>query len=89
MYFVKSLSYRNDSRRLILKSPPSTARIGVLLEAFPRAKFVYLYRNPYDVFYSMRKLWEKEIDLFSLQILSPSEKSARELYEQDPILTLK
>ena len=25
------------------------------------AKFIYLYRNPYDVFYSMRNLWMRSI----------------------------
>jgi hypothetical protein len=36
-------------RRLVLKSPPHTARIRLILELFPHAKFVHLHRNPVDV----------------------------------------
>jgi len=39
-------------RPLILKSPPHTARLRLLLEIFPNAKFVHVHRNPYDVFQS-------------------------------------
>jgi hypothetical protein len=36
---------------LLLKSPVHTARIPLLLKLFPRARFVYLHRNPYEVSY--------------------------------------
>lgn len=39
-------------RPLILKSPPHTARLRLLLEIFPNAKFVHVHRNPYEVFQS-------------------------------------
>ena len=38
--------------RLLLKSPVHTARIPLLLSLFPDAEFVYIHRNPYDVFRS-------------------------------------
>ena len=38
--------------RLLLKSPVHTARIPLLLSLFPDAQFVYIHRNPYDVFRS-------------------------------------
>lgn len=41
--------------RLLLKSPTHTARIKVLLEMFPRARFVHIVRNPYHLFPSMQK----------------------------------
>jgi hypothetical protein len=44
-------------RRLVLKSPPHTARIPVLLEMFPEAKFVYLKRDPHVLFPSTINLW--------------------------------
>jgi len=40
------------SRRLILKSPVHTARIELLNQLFPEAQFIYIHRNPYDVFRS-------------------------------------
>jgi hypothetical protein len=39
-------------RPLMLKSPPHTARLRLLLDIFPNAKFVHVHRNPYEVFQS-------------------------------------
>jgi hypothetical protein len=47
-----------DSRRLVLKSPPHTARIPPLLEMFPDARFVHIVRDPYVVFPSTVNLWK-------------------------------
>jgi len=46
-------------KRIVLKSPPHTGRIGVLLEMFPKAKFVHIVRNPYVVFPSTVNLWKR------------------------------
>lgn len=34
---------------LLIKSPVHTARIGLLLDMFPRARFVYIHRHPLQV----------------------------------------
>jgi hypothetical protein len=47
-----------DPRRLVLKSPPHTARVPVLLELFPDARFVHIVRDPYLVFASTVNLWK-------------------------------
>ena len=52
---------------IILKSPPHTFRIATLLRLFPRARFVYLVRNPYDVFLSTVSLWKSLAKALSLQ----------------------
>ena len=39
-------------KTLLLKSPVHTARVRLLLKLFPRARFVYLHRDPYRVFQS-------------------------------------
>ena len=52
---------------LILKSPPHTFRIATLLRLFPRARFVYLVRNPYDVFLSTVHLWKSLAKALSFQ----------------------
>jgi hypothetical protein len=44
--------------RLILKSPPHSCRIKVLLELFPNARFVHIVRDPYIVFPSTVTLWK-------------------------------
>lgn len=43
---------RVHGKQLVLKSPPHTARLRLLLEIFPNARFVHIRRNPYDVFRS-------------------------------------
>ena len=57
LFFLKKLTL-NYSRRLILKSPPHTCRIRLLLEMFPNSKFVHIHRNPYEVFQSTRHLMD-------------------------------
>jgi hypothetical protein len=55
-----------DPRQLVVKSPANTLRIPVLRSLFPQAKFVYIYRNPLDVFHStihMRKAMFRENSL--------------------------
>ena len=47
-WFYKKLTVKYG-RPLILKSPGHTARIQILLDLFPDAKFVFIRRNPYDV----------------------------------------
>lgn len=51
----------NDTRPLLLKSPEHTARIKILLNIFPNAKFIHLHRNPLDVFQSTKHLFDKVI----------------------------
>jgi hypothetical protein len=45
--------------RLVVKSPLHTFRVRLLLEHFPRARFVYITRNPYEVFASTMALWQR------------------------------
>lgn len=49
LQFLRTLTYR-DPRQLVLKSPTHTARIPVLLEMFPEARFVHIVRDPRIVF---------------------------------------
>ena len=49
--FMKKLTMRAN-KPIVLKSPPHTYRVPLLLEMFPNAKFVYIYRDPYAVFNS-------------------------------------
>lgn len=55
--FVQLRTFR-DPRRLVLKSPPHTARIPHLLDVFPDARFVHVVRDPYTVFPSTVNLWK-------------------------------
>ncbi len=67
LWFLKAVTVRNP-RRMVLKSPPHTCRIRVLLEMFPKAKFVHIYRDPYAVFPSTVNLWKRLSTDEALQI---------------------
>jgi len=54
-------------RRLVLKNPANTARIGLLLRMFPDAKFVHIHRSPYEVFASTRHLHRRLLPLTGMQ----------------------
>lgn len=64
--FLQTITVRTN-KPIVLKSPPHTARIGLLAEMFPGAKFVHIVRNPYTVYSSTVKLWPSLINLQALQ----------------------
>jgi hypothetical protein len=84
--FVQKLSFK-DGRPLLLKSPGHTARIKLLLELFPEARFVHIRRNPYDVFQSTRHTVLKAAPWWALQRKQPSDvedrtiRQYREVYD--------
>lgn len=53
LLFYKKLTWK-FGRPLVLKSPPHTGRIALLLEMFPDARFVHIHRHPYAVFRSTK-----------------------------------
>jgi hypothetical protein len=57
LWFCKKLTWKYG-RALVLKSPPHTARVRLLLEVFPEARFVHICRNPFDVFQSQRHYFD-------------------------------
>jgi hypothetical protein len=54
-------------KRLVLKNPVNTARVRMLLELFPDAKFIHVYRCPYDVFASTAHLHQRMLPITTLQ----------------------
>jgi omega-hydroxy-beta-dihydromenaquinone-9 sulfotransferase len=57
LWFLKKLTLRYN-RALLLKSPPHTARVRLLLELFPYARFVHICRNPYPVYQSTQRMYD-------------------------------
>ncbi len=95
MTFLKKLTLKYQ-KPLILKSPPHTARIKLILELFPNARFVHVHRNPYEVFSSRQRLdsvalrgWEmhssKSID-WNERILRLYTEMHTALFEQLPLV---
>ena len=67
LYWLVQKWTHQHRRPLVLKSPCHTARIRLLLELFPDAKFVHIHRNPYDVFLSTRHLLRSAASWAALQ----------------------
>ena len=76
LYFVKKITFCEGGKRLLLKNPANTGRIKALLELFPDAKFIHIYRNPYIVFASTMNWISKELSMYNLQDVSPAEIEA-------------
>ena len=55
VFLLKKVSLASGGKPLVLKSPPNTARIKLLLTIFPNAKFIFIHRNPYEVYASNKK----------------------------------
>lgn len=65
--FLQKLTWRYN-KPILLKSPHHTARVRLLLEMFPNARFVHIYRNPYNVFQSTQKLYATAVPRSYLQL---------------------
>lgn len=64
--FLRKVSWKHR-RPLVLKSPTHTARLGLLLEMFPDARFIHIHRDPVEVFVSTRRLLTTLPPYFNLQ----------------------
>lgn len=73
IHLLKKITYKHDGKRILLKSPVNTGRIKLLLEIFPEAKFIHIYRNPYKVYLSTWRLYEKILPIFSFQHVEKEE----------------
>lgn len=83
LFFMKKLTYK-QRRAVLLKSPTHTCRVPMLLEMFPNAKFVYIHRNPYEVYRSTLHLRRSVITDNSLapHDFQGYEEEAFTVYEQ-------
>lgn len=65
-----SKAVKNTNRkRFLSKNPPNTGRISVLLDMFPEARFVFIHRNPIEVFLSTRNFFFKMLPHLQLQTI--------------------
>ena len=64
--FVSAVSLKRQGR-VVLKSPPHTARIKTLLEIYPDARFIHITRDPLVLFPSTVRLWKSLSDVQGMQ----------------------
>jgi len=71
---IKYVTFKNQGKQIVLKSPPNTERISLLLQLFPQSKFLFIYRNPFHLYYSIRNMWKRAIlTYYSVQNISDEE----------------
>jgi omega-hydroxy-beta-dihydromenaquinone-9 sulfotransferase len=69
---LRKITMVSNGRRLVLKNPVNTGRIPILLELFPDARFIHIYRNPIAVYPSTLNLYDKMLGMCSVQhVLTP------------------
>jgi omega-hydroxy-beta-dihydromenaquinone-9 sulfotransferase len=73
--FLRLLTVQ-QGKTMVLKSPPHGFRLPLLLSLFPKARFVIIERNPYELFASNLKLWRTLLDMYSLESVSPQQIEA-------------
>jgi hypothetical protein len=66
-WLMRRLQLAHPGRKLVLKSPPHTARIETLLKLFPEARFVHISRNPFEIYASTYRMWHIVHSRVSLQ----------------------
>jgi len=66
-YFIKKIAFKNDGKFILLKSIVNTAKIKEILELYPNARFIHIHRDPYKVYLSTWKLYQKILPIFSFQ----------------------
>jgi hypothetical protein len=79
-YLIKKATLNMEGKQMVLKNPANTARIKLLLDLFPNAKFIHLYRNPYTVYASMRNFYKETIEGFMLQKV-PNKEIENNIFE--------
>lgn len=67
LYILKKITLHQKGKQLVLKNQDNTGKIKILLDLFPDAKFIFLYRNPYTLYHSMMKFMRVTIPRFCIQ----------------------
>jgi hypothetical protein len=66
-FLLRKTTYVTGNRPLLLKNPPNTARLSHLLDLYPDAKIIYMYRDPYEVYVSTLRMREAVCNMMRFQ----------------------
>ena len=70
---MRKATLKAGGRRLVIKNCADSARIKPLLELFPDAKFIHIYRNPYNIFRSTQHLYRTVLERAQVQEIDTKE----------------
>lgn len=66
-YFMQKLTLKFGNKQLIIKAPENLSRVNSILNVFPDAKFIHIYRDPYRVYFSTERLYTITLPMVALQ----------------------
>ncbi|MEO1659287.1 MAG: sulfotransferase [Pseudomonadota bacterium] len=66
-HFAEKIALHQGKPLLLIKNPVYTARIQRLKAIWPKARFIHIRRNPYEVFVSTRNYYRKLLPELALQ----------------------
>jgi hypothetical protein len=84
---LKKFSVRYPDKSLLLKSPANTGRLKELYELYPNARFIHIYRNPFKVYPSNERLYEKILPIIGFQKVDGEFMKAHILYAYEKMYT--
>lgn len=67
LLLCRKLTLHWDGRPLLVKNPVYTARVALLRQMFPDARFIHVHRDPVRIFSSMRNFYAKLMPPMALQ----------------------
>jgi hypothetical protein len=85
-YVLKIVSYSAKGKRLLIKNPSNTSRAKELLSLYPDAKFIFIHRNPYEIYQSTLVLHQKMTKYQYLQDFSEEELNDLIFYHYNEVM---
>ncbi len=73
IHLIKKACLKTGKPVFLSKNPPNTARIQLLLDMFPNAKFIHIYRNPVLVYLSTMKFYSNMMPHIQFHTISKEE----------------
>jgi len=70
-FFLRKVAAHQERQPLVVKNPVYTARIDLLREMWPDARFIHIYRNPYVVYRSALRYFREMLSKLALQPYEP------------------
>ncbi|WP_404378484.1 sulfotransferase family protein [Caenispirillum salinarum] len=67
LLLCRKLTVESGGKPLLIKNPVYTARVALLREMFPEARFIHVHRDPVRIFESMRNFYHKLFPPMALQ----------------------
>jgi hypothetical protein len=86
-YVLKVVSYSSKGKRLVIKNPSNTSRAKELLSLYPESKFVFIHRNPFEIYQSTLVLHQKMTKYQYLQDFTEEEQSDLIFYHYAEVMS--